>query len=186
MKRQVRLSLQEMSEKHVGFSWTSIINAHFLDFGLEEPLMGFDLSKSPPTALIFDGGDIKWSATTRRRIGEAVAKTLSSEHEEQTRNKIVYIEGVNATQNETLAILEKVSGRKFDVTHVDSQPYIKEKKHELDTGTGHDPEEELVGVLGMTRSNWQTQTNLMNKAFEFEPENLERVAREAWEKTGSK
>ena len=75
--------------------------------------LGFDLESQK--AVIFDSGHSRWSTTTLPTIAIAVARTLHMPKE--TANRYIPIHSFTTTQNEVLAALEKVSGKKWEVTH---------------------------------------------------------------------
>lgn len=96
---------------------------------LEVPFC-FDLAAQK--AELWDGGDVKFSTSTRERIGDAVAAVLT--HPEETENKIVYVNSFTITQNQLLASLEKASGKKWEVTRVKSGEEMEKGKEMLKSG----------------------------------------------------
>jgi hypothetical protein len=69
---------------------------------------------------LWDGGNgpgnTPVSESNLAQIGRALVAILSPGHLTETKNKYVYIESHTLTQNEILAALEKVSGKKWTVT----------------------------------------------------------------------
>lgn len=55
-------------------------------------------------------------------------------HPEETKNRYVYIQSFNVSQNDILAALEKATGTKWQVNHVDSDERIKTGKDLLQKG----------------------------------------------------
>jgi hypothetical protein len=78
-----------------------VITGPFFDWGLEH---GFIINLKGPSTRIFDGGDVPVSSTTLAGIGRAVAGVLK--HPEETKNRHVFVEEVQFTQN----LLLKLSG----------------------------------------------------------------------------
>jgi hypothetical protein len=148
-KKAVRQYLVELAGKGSsdgsGFSWTSLVCGHFFDIGLKSGLLQFDLAAR--TARIFNGGDVRWSATTLDTIGTAVMRGLTAWGGDAQ---------PHAVYPELLRVAESGIGRvgagccrgAWEVEHVDSEEFIRSFKGKLDDG---DPEaqEALVSVLGM-------------------------------------
>lgn len=170
-KQKVRQHLEQLASCS-SLSWTSLVCGHFFDYGLKSGLLQFDVNAHK--ARIFDGGDVKWSATTIDTIATAVVRVLQKDDE--TRNRMLYIQSFCITQNEVLRCLEQVSGHDWQVEHVKSEDYIKEVKREADK----DPEnveamEDLVSVVGIVDANWEGKDDFANKLLGIEDENLEKV-----------
>ena len=62
-----------------------------------------------------DGGDHAFSVSNVSQIGNAVVSVLSKPKE--TANQFAYVQSFTTTQNRILAEFEKVSGKKWEVTH---------------------------------------------------------------------
>ena len=154
------------------FTWTGIICGHFFDFGLTSGLLHFDVKKC--TVTILDGGDIPASASTMGRIAEACAKVF--ENPDETKNKSIYVQSFNPTQNELLAALEKITGKKWTREDVSSKQYMEDIENKLDD-PNKDPEavENIVFVLGQIDADWTKRENFAMKTLGLEDENLEAV-----------
>ena len=172
-KTESRAYLQKLALQHPSFSWTSLVNAHFFDWGLTNELLGFDLRSRKAT--IFDDGNTKFSASTLAHIGEAVTKILQKE--DATKNKMLYMESVYTSQNELLAQLQRISGLKFDVTRENSEEYIEKLKPQVRQGD-HDATERMVGVLGIKRADWHR--NLANHQLDLSAVDLQEVVSQVW------
>lgn len=87
-------------------------------FKLDMGVMGWDLESFKVT--IFDSGDQEFSCTNIKTVAEAIASVLK--HENATKNQNVYVSSFpRLTQNEVLAALEGLSGRKFEVTQASTE-----------------------------------------------------------------
>jgi len=159
-----------MMYSYQGFSWTSLVCGHFFDHGIETPLLGFDIAADPIKATVFDGGDIKWSTSTRAQIGRAVVAIL--ENEQQTKNRMLYIQSFAVTQNQVLDALKRATGKAFTIEQIDSRHYIEQKKEEVEKGIGNDPVMELVGVLGLTRAEWTQKADFSNGLLGLQEQDL--------------
>jgi len=176
-KAKVRAYLEELAQKEgSALSWTSIITGHFFDHGLKDRLLLFDLPKQ--RARILNGGEIKWSATTLEKIGEAVVKVL--EKEEETKNKVLYIQSFCVNQNDVLAVLEKVMGVKWKIEHVNAGEIIEQNKKGVEKGDW-DAVIEVVSVHGLVASNWKEKKGFVNELLGLEEENLEDAVRKVVE-----
>ncbi|KAI9832913.1 MAG: hypothetical protein M1819_003943 [Sarea resinae] len=121
-----------------GLTYTAIANGAFFDWGLQVGFLGFDLKNH--TARLFDDGSQKFSATNLPTVGRAVAAVL--EKPAETANKFLFIRSVTTSQKEILAALEKATGKKWEVTKVDS-------KEELKIGQDKLAKSDFSGVLNL-------------------------------------
>ena len=171
-KQKVRQHLQHLVTSGSGLSWTSLVCGHFFDYGLKSGLLGFDLNAHQ--ARIFDGGDVKWSTTIIGRIGAAVVRVLQCEDE--TKNRMLYIQSFCISQNDALKSLERITGRDWQVTHMESEKSIREIKGTLDKDPLNDDAlEEMVSVLGLVDSNWEAKDDFANPLLGLEVEDLDQV-----------
>ena len=65
--------------------------------------------------MVWDDGNVRTSYTTLPTSALAVVRCL--ERSEETANKYLLVAEVTATQNEIVAVLEKVEGAKYEVEH---------------------------------------------------------------------
>jgi putative NADH-flavin reductase len=173
-KKRVREHLQGLAERGE-LSWTSVVCGHFFDYGLKGELLSVDLGRRKMK--VFDGGDGRWSASTLSRVGEAVVRVL--QREEETRNKMLYVQSFCVSQNEVLRSLERATGETWKVEQVDSKTFIAEMKGVLD---GEPSEEEksraseaLVSVAGIIDADWEGKQGFANRLLGLEEENLDQV-----------
>ncbi|KAF3763672.1 NAD(P)-binding protein [Cryphonectria parasitica EP155] len=170
LKVQIRDSLQRLAEQHEGFSWTSLVNGHFFDWGLRENFLHFNLQEKK--ADIIDDGDKKSSQATLAQIAKATVRIL--QRPEETKNKMLFIQSFCVSQNDVLRSLEKASGAKWEVQRFDSEEFIKEKKSLADGGD-RDAIEDLVFVLGALYGNWEEKPDFAMETLGLEDENLDDV-----------
>jgi putative NADH-flavin reductase len=175
-KKRVREHLQGLAERGE-LSWTSVVCGHFFDYGLKGELLSVDLGRRKMK--VFDGGDGRWSASTLSRVGEAVVRVL--QREEETRNKMLYVQSFCVSQNEVLRSLERATGETWKVEQVDSKTFIAEMKGVLD---GEPSEEEksraseaLVSVAGIIDGDWEGKKGFANGLLGLEGENLDQVVK---------
>jgi nucleoside-diphosphate-sugar epimerase len=173
-KGNVRRHLEELSKSSGGsFSWTALVCGHFFDY-LEAGLL--QVFPARHYARIFDGGEIKWSATTLDTVAKATVAVLLKA--EETKNRRLFIESFLITQNQLLAVLEKVTERKWEAEQVESEKFIVETKNEIDRNPGnHDAREDLVGVVGIIEGNWEEKDGFANELLGLKQEDLEEVVR---------
>lgn len=170
-KKKVRDYVDELAAKPGStLTWTAFVCGHFFDYGLKHVLLRFDIKKRK--ADILDGGDVKWSATNLATIGKATVRILLKE--EETKNKLLYIQSFNTTQNEVLASFEKATGSKWTTTHSSAQEVIKTNRQKADEG---DPEavEEIVSAHGIVAANWEGKPTFANELLNLEKESLDEV-----------
>lgn len=90
--------------KTTDLTYSLVYNSAFLDWGLEH---NFILAHAEGKPAIFDGGDIVFSSTTLKTVGDAVAGILA--HPEETKNRAVYVEDTKLTQNKLLALAREAA-----------------------------------------------------------------------------
>lgn len=103
-KIEVQNAVVERAAKGL-IEYTQIINGPFLDWGFTN---GFLADPGKKTVLLIDGGDVVISGTTREHIGTAVLGVLT--HPEETKNRAVYVNNSDITQNEAVEIGKKLVG----------------------------------------------------------------------------
>lgn len=170
-KQEVQKHLRQLASSS-SLSWTSLVCGHFFDYGLKSGLLQFDLNGRK--ARIFDGGEVKWSATTIETIATAVVLVLQKEDE--TRNRMLYIQSFCVTQNEVLRSLERATGQDWQVEHLKSEEYVQAIKREIDQDPGNDEAgENLVSVVGIVDANWEAKDDFANGLLGLKNENLDEV-----------
>ncbi|KAK5061603.1 hypothetical protein LTR84_008147 [Exophiala bonariae] len=174
-KGDVREYLEGLAERDASgkFSWTALVSGHFFDY-LDGGLLQVFPDRS--YARIFDGGDIKWSATTLETVAKATVQVLLKAQE--TRNKRLFVQSFLITQNQLLEVLEKVTERKWDVEHVESEKFMVETKALIEREPGNAvAREDLVGVVGIVEGNWEEKDSFANALLGLQEEDLEEVVR---------
>lgn len=99
--------LREAAAAKPDFTYSSVCNGVFLDWGLKMNLV-LAWKEGKPT--LFDGGNSVFSATTLNSVGQAVVGVLS--HPEETKNRFVYVKDIDISQNRLLEIAKKVDPTK--------------------------------------------------------------------------
>jgi uncharacterized protein YbjT (DUF2867 family) len=178
-KKGVRDYLIELSGKDreggVGkLTWTTLITGHFFDFGLTCGLLNFDVRKRK--AYILDGGDIKFSNSTLPFIANAVVRILQKP--EETANRVLYIHSLRVTQNELLAVLEKVTGERFEKIEQKSDEELAKSRPKMLDGD-KDAGEEVVAVWGIVATDWEGREGLANDLLGLKEDDLEDEVRNA-------
>lgn len=167
-KVKVRRHLEELAGKYSGFSWTSLVCGHFFDWGLKEGFLHFDIKDGMSD--ILDDGEYMWSTSTLARVGEATCKIL--EKEEQTANKILYIQSFCVNQFDVLEALMRASGQNFTNSFVKSEDYLSEQKKKADAGD-KEAVENIVWALGTVNANWEKKQNFANELLGLKTEDLD-------------
>lgn len=177
-KKGIRDYLVELEKKDRDgnrgkLTWTSLINAHFFDWGLGNGLLKFDVRGRK--AYLLDGGNIKFSASTLPFIGSAVVKVL--EKPQETENKLLYIHSLHVTQEEVLAALEKATGDKFERIEEDSEEELKKCRPKMLDGD-HDAREEVVAIWGVVAADWKKREEFANELLGLKEEDLDEVVQQ--------
>ena len=100
-------ALREAAADKPDFTWTTIVNGAFLDWGLQK---NFLLNWTDSKPRLYDGGRHSFSATTLASVGQAVVGVLS--HPEETKNRFVYVKDIDISQNQLLEIAKKIDPEK--------------------------------------------------------------------------
>lgn len=166
----VELEKRERDGNRGKLTWTSLINAHFFDWGLGNGLLKFDVRGRK--AYLLDGGNIKFSASTLPFIGSAVVKVL--EKPQETENKLLYIHSLHVTQEEVLAALEKATGDKFERIEENSEEELKKCRPKMLDGD-HDAREEVVAIWGVVAADWKKREAFANELLGLKEEDLDEV-----------
>jgi putative NADH-flavin reductase len=89
------------------FSWTAVANGWFLDWVLQSTPILMDVKEKKAT--LYNGGDVKFSTALLSDIAKAVVGII--EKQEETRNRVVYVQSAVVTQNQLIGYAkEKVKG----------------------------------------------------------------------------
>lgn len=103
-------------------------NAQMLELG--NGFLGWDIENQKAT--IYDSGAEPFEASTVDRVAEAVVATL--QHTEKTKNTYIYVNSFTVTQNQVLSILEKLSGKKYEITAASARELAVLGKRHVDEG----------------------------------------------------
>lgn len=179
-KLQVRESLQRLAAEHEGFSWTSLVNGHFFDWGLRANFLHFNLATR--RAEIIDDGDTRSSQATLAQIARATVRIL--QRPEETRNRMLFIQSFCVSQNEVLRSLEKATGARWETQRFDSEEFIREKKALADQGDKN-AIEDLVFVLGAINGNWEGLPDFAMDLLGLENEDLDEVVQKVVDEAAS-
>lgn len=172
-KMRVRERCEELSREFKTFQWTGIVCGHFFDFGLRDGLLHFDMEKKE--ALLLDGGNIRASASTLRRIGEAMVAVLR--RPETGVNQTIYVQSFNPTQREVLGALQRALGEEgWTVNEAESGSYLDEQQKRVEAGDKH-AIEDVVFALGAIDADWTKQPTFAMKALGLEDEDLDEVVK---------
>ena len=139
--------------------------------------------------MVFDGGEVRFSATTVERVGVATVRVLQREAE--TRNRMLFVQSLCVTQNQVLKSLERMmpradaaaaaggTGGEWTVEHVSSDRYIKDLQAKLEVHPDDAEEwENMVAVVGIVDANWEGKgEDFVNGLLGLENEDLDDVVR---------
>jgi hypothetical protein len=117
------------SSEHPDFTWTGIANGLFLDWGLKE---GFIVGLSARTAMLFNGGDVPFSATNLDDVAKAILGVINNL--DQTANRLLYVHSAATTQNKLIQYAKDKDGKEWTLHTKDTQEVMRESMVELDKG----------------------------------------------------
>ncbi|CAF1357948.1 unnamed protein product [Didymodactylos carnosus] len=168
-----------LKENESRIAHTFITTGGFLDWGLDNGFLGFDITSR--TATLYDDGKHAFSGTTLSSIGKAVVAVIH--HPELTLNRRIYIADVTATQQQALDLFEKYTGTKWTVKHTSTEDEFK-RGAELfakgDFAQGAHGYLMAVAFNGQGACNFEGKTS--NKALGIESISLEQIIKEAAER----
>jgi hypothetical protein len=96
------------------------------------PLMGFDIAQC--SAIIYDSGMEKFTATTLAGIGQSVVGVLH--HPDETANRFVKVLSIITNQTELLEAFQRVTGRQWSVQRSSAQTLIESGQQKFQAGMG--------------------------------------------------
>ncbi|KAJ5266885.1 hypothetical protein N7478_009693 [Penicillium angulare] len=137
-KRQI---VEYLQTKEVdGLKWTAFVTGPFFEIAVPHFLLGSDFQSRRAT-IFEDYGDHPWSTTTLDTTAMAVKNALLDPT--KSANKYLLIESFNVSQNSLLSVLERLTGKKWDVSLQDSE------------------EEKILAVEKLARGNFSAIPTLM-------------------------
>lgn len=165
------------------FAWTSIVCGHFFDHGLESGLLQFRLAEKK--ARLFDGGSVRFSASTLGRVAEAVVAVLEGRGGDAVRNRQVYVQSVCASQRDVLGALARAMPAEegeedggWEVEEKSSEEYIEETGRRMAERPGDgEAVEEMVSVVGIVDANWEGKEGFANGILGLADEDLDELVR---------
>jgi len=128
-KVATRQYLQEKHANYPHFTWTGIANGLFLDWGLN---VGFIIDPAHHTATLYNGGDVLFSATTLADVAKAVVGVI--EKQDETKNRLVYIQSAAVTQNHLISYAREEGGQDWTLATRDLEDVLKDSHVELERG----------------------------------------------------
>ena len=158
----------------VEFTWTSLVNGHFFDWGLRNGFLHFYPGEK--RAEILGSGEEKSSTATLGKVAEAVVRVL--ERFEETRNRVLMVQSFCVSQLEVLRALERVVGGSWKVEYVGVEEFIGRHKGLLEGGR-RESIEDLVFALGVVDGNWEGREDFAMGLLGLEEEDLDEEVRKA-------
>ncbi|KAF9880713.1 hypothetical protein CkaCkLH20_01755 [Colletotrichum karsti] len=139
-KVAVQEYLLKKSRENPAFTFTAIANGLFLDWGLQNGLI-IDLKDH--TAILYNGGDVPFSATTLADVATAVLGVIRNRS--QTANRVVYIHSALVTQNQLIEYAKDVDGMDWSTSVKDTEELRRECLAELAKGSDADVDAAMLG-----------------------------------------
>lgn len=106
-KVATRKYIEEKIAAGADITYSYVITGGFLDWGIAHDFL---LATSDGKPKLYDGGDSLFSATSLASVGTAVVGVLSNL--EETKNRSVYVQDIQTSQNQLLAIAKKAAPEK--------------------------------------------------------------------------
>lgn len=122
------LYLQDRAQAVEGFSWTALATGCLFDKGRKDGLLGFDFTWQ--SATVYATGDERFPCSTLGDVGHAV-KDILALGDDTAKNRILYRASFMTSQNEILASLRRLTGRKWTVSHVEVAECVREGEQRM-------------------------------------------------------
>lgn len=119
--------LLEKHKSNPDFTWTSVANGLFLDWGME---VGFIIDPRSRTATLYNGGDVPFSVTLLADIAKAVLGIINNQA--KTINRVVYVHSTVTTQNKLIQYAKEKDGREWTTTTKSTAQILEESLAEMD------------------------------------------------------
>ncbi|KAI0845643.1 NAD(P)-binding protein [Daldinia vernicosa] len=129
-KAKTQQRLREKSRSNPGFTYTAIANGLFLDWCLEEKII---LNIPEHTATLYNGGDVKFSASLLSDIAKAVLGVIA--HQDETASRVVYIQSALITQNQLIQYVKDKDGKEWNTVVKDTEDLRQESLAALAEGS---------------------------------------------------
>ncbi|KAI5457429.1 hypothetical protein BGZ63DRAFT_394712 [Mariannaea sp. PMI_226] len=177
-KGQVQDYLRTKEAK--GMEWTAIACGMWLRWSATHNFLGMNIKEKKME--IWDDGEGWISCTTEDNTALALVNSLTKKWEE-TKNRIVYLSDFAITGNMLLESIERQSGEKFTVTHVNTEELLAEKKPLAESGDFF----AFIKVLetgfasGKFGGHLEKEGEIMNDVLELPKHNLDEVVKVALE-----
>jgi hypothetical protein len=128
-------------------------------------------------AVIYDDGTQRFSSTTLSSVGKAVAGILSKPAE--TANKGLFIASFTPNQNEILATLEEITGKKWAVEKASTTEALQQGREKLGKGDMSGFFQLLIAsTLGPENgNNYEESATLSNDLLGLPKEDLKTVTK---------
>ncbi|KAL7944980.1 NAD(P)-binding protein [Trichoderma barbatum] len=120
--------LKVAAANNPSFTYTVVCNGAFLDWGLH----GFVVNIPAHTAIIYNGGDIPFSATNLNTVGRAIVGII--QHPSETSNRPVYVQDAVVTQNALIQYAKEKDGIKWEITEASTQEMYVDSLAEVRKG----------------------------------------------------
>ena len=174
-KGDVQLYLKSLESG--SFSWTSFANGMWLKWSLQQKFLGLDYANQKFT--VYDDGNGYFSTTRLEDTGAAVVAALKKP--EETANKLLYISNFATTQNEVFAMIEELSGKKFERSYVNTEDIIADARKRLAEGDVYAayPLIEVGFVTGKYSGHLEKEGPLANELLGVPKRELRDVVKEA-------
>ncbi|KAJ5822460.1 hypothetical protein N7447_004800 [Penicillium robsamsonii] len=121
------------AQANPNFTFTGITSGNPIDWAIKRfPLMGFDIAQG--SAIIYDSGTEKFTATTLAGIGQSVVGVL--QHPDETANRFVKVLSIITNQTELLEAFQRATGRQWPVQRASAQTLIESGQRKFQAGMG--------------------------------------------------
>lgn len=107
-KKATQRYIDEVAAANPKFTFTYVYTGVWLDWGIKA---GFILDSKAHKAILWDGGNVKFSTTRLATVGRAIVAIINNQ--DRTKNRAVYVHDTAMTMNELIAIIQGLDGIKW-------------------------------------------------------------------------
>jgi len=170
-----KAAVDYLKSKEKEISWAALITGAFFDWGVVAGFLGPNLQTK--TATVLDDGVAPFTATNLATVGKALVSIL--QHENETRNRYVYIGSFTTTQAEVVALVEKISGTKYPITSQNSSDVLEDANKRFQAGDHSAIYDQIkVGLFGKEKALGDLRpVGLWNDKLGLEKEDIEETVK---------
>ncbi|KEF60076.1 uncharacterized protein A1O9_04926 [Exophiala aquamarina CBS 119918] len=164
-----------VTKEKEGLQWTCIVCNVFFEMGIMSGFFNFHWGVGEGgkknKAVLVDGGDVKWVATTLETVAVAVVRSI--ERADKTKNKLLLIQDFRTSQRELLDRIQlKTGADAWTVEDVKYDEWLEEAKETVRGGDNSALGRLTFGTV-LLGSNWEERAEYGNTLLDLPTRSFE-------------